>query len=89
MGLKMKVEDIKFREGQKKDCHKIAELDYIASDGAIEFLFHDLVPGVPPVDIVATNFKNDLYPHSYRNAIVAEYNDEIVGFSLMLYVMLN
>jgi GNAT superfamily N-acetyltransferase len=79
---KMKIEDIKFREGRKEDSNRIAELDYIASDGAIEFLFHDLIPGLSPVQIVASNFENDRYPHSYRSAIVAEYEDKIIGFSL-------
>jgi ribosomal protein S18 acetylase RimI-like enzyme len=78
----MKIETIKFRQGRKKDSRKIAELDYIASDGAIEYLFHDLVPGLSPVDIVASNIKNDIYPYSFRSAIVAEYRNEVIGFSL-------
>ena len=30
-----------YREGTKEDCGRIAQLDNIASDGAIEYLFHD------------------------------------------------
>ncbi len=71
-----------YREGNKEDSSRIAELDNIASDGAIEFLFHDLVPDMTPVEIVASNLENDSYPHSYRSSIVAEYDGAIIGMSL-------
>ncbi|MBN1226941.1 MAG: GNAT family N-acetyltransferase [Deltaproteobacteria bacterium] len=32
--------------------------------------------------IVAHNLENDYYPHSYKSAIVAEYNGKIIGMSL-------
>jgi ribosomal protein S18 acetylase RimI-like enzyme len=73
---------IKYRDGLKKDSKQIAELIYIASGGAIEFLFHDLVPNLSPTQIVAHNLENDYYPHSYKSAIVAEYNEDIIGVSL-------
>ncbi|MCK4819738.1 GNAT family N-acetyltransferase [bacterium] len=78
----MNIEDIKFREGRKEDSYRIAELDYIASSGAIEFLFHDLISDLSPIQIVASDFENDNYPHTFRSAIIAEYYDEIIGFSL-------
>lgn len=74
--------EVIYREGKKEDCLRIAELDNIASDGAIEFLFHDLIPNMTPVQIVASNLENDRYPHSYRSVIVAEYNKTIIGMSL-------
>ena len=74
--------DIFYRTGQKGDCTRIAELDNIASDGAIEFLFHDLIPGVSPEQIVASNLENDLYPHSFRSVIIAESKNDIIGMSL-------
>ena len=71
-----------YREGKKEDSLRIAELDNIASDGAIEFLFHDLIPNMTPVQIVASNLESDSYPHSYRSVIVAEYDETIIGMSL-------
>jgi ribosomal protein S18 acetylase RimI-like enzyme len=71
-----------YREGKKEDSLRIAELDNIASDGAIEFLFHDLIPNMSPAQIVASNLENDSYPHSYRSVIVAEYDEKIIGMSL-------
>ena len=55
---------IKYRLGKKEDSRKIAELINIASDGVVEFLFHDLVPGMSPVQVVAHNLENDNYPYS-------------------------
>ena len=71
-----------YRAGRKEDSYRIAELDYIASGGAAEYLFHDLVPDSTPIQVIANGLENDLYPHSYRSAIVAESNDEVVGMSL-------
>lgn len=71
-----------YRQGKKEDSSRIAELDNIASDGAIEFLFHDLIPNMSPEQIVASNLKNDSYPHSYRSTIIAEHKKEIIGMSL-------
>lgn len=74
--------NVTYRAARKADSYRIAELDYIASGGAAEYLFRDLVPGSTPVEVVAHGLENDLSPHSYRNAIVAEFNDEVVGMSL-------
>ncbi len=73
---------ITYRPGRRADCRRIAELDNIASSGAIEFLFHDLIPGMTPVDIVASQFERDLYPYSFRSVIVAACGSRIVGMAL-------
>ena len=73
---------ILYRQGEKKDSLRLAELDNIASGGAIDFLFHDLIPNMTPVQIVASNLKKDSYPHSYRSVIVAEHNEIVVGMAL-------
>src|SRR5574341_656401 len=78
----MDINEIIFREGRKEDSYRIAELDNIASEGALDFLFHDLVPGMSPVQIVASGLANDQYPHTYRNVIVAEHQGSIIGMSL-------
>lgn len=76
------ITDVQYRSAKKEDSYRIAELDYIASGGASEFLFHDLVPNSTPVQVVAYGLENDFYPHSYRSAIVAELNNKIIGMSL-------
>ena len=73
---------IKYRQGKKKDCAKLAELINIASDGVVEYLFHGLVPGMTPVQVVAHNHENDNYPHSYKSTIVATTENDIVGMAL-------
>ncbi len=74
--------EIKYRPGEKKDCAKLAELINIASDGVVEYLFHGLVPGMTPVQVIAHNHENDKYLHSYKSAIVVTDNNDIVGMAL-------
>ncbi len=74
--------EVTYRQARKEDSYRIAELDYIASGGAAEFLFHDLIPDTTPVEVVAYGLEHDHYPHSYSSAIVAELNDEIIGMIL-------
>ncbi len=73
---------IQYREGRKEDCLRLAELVRMASGGVVDFLFHDLVPGMTPVQIVARNLERDHPPHTYRNAIVAEDAGIIAGMAL-------
>jgi GNAT superfamily N-acetyltransferase len=73
---------ITYRPGRKPDCRRLAELDNIASSGAIEFLFHDLIPGMTPVEIVASELENDRYPYTFRSVIAAAYGPRIVGMAL-------
>lgn len=73
---------IKYRPGRKADCRRLAELDNIASSGAVEFLFRNLIPGMTPVDIVASELGQDRYPYTYRSVIVAECGSRIVGMAL-------
>ena len=74
--------EIKYRPGEKRDCAKLAELVNIASDGVVEYLFHGLVPGMTPVQVIAYNYESDNYPHTYKSAIVATDKNDIVGMSL-------
>ena len=71
-----------YRSAEKADSGKLAELINIASDGVVEYLFHDLVPGMTPVQVIAHNLENDNYPHSYRSAIVATEETDVIGMSL-------
>lgn len=74
--------NVKYRAAKKEESYRIAELDYIASGGASEYLFHNLVPNSTPVQVVAHGLENDSYPHSYHSAIVAEIDNEIIGMAL-------
>ena len=74
--------NVQYREGRKEDSYRLAELDNIASDGAIDYLFHDLMPDMTPVQVVASSLEKGGDAHSYRNAIVAEYDNTIIGMSL-------
>jgi ribosomal protein S18 acetylase RimI-like enzyme len=72
----------KYRPAEKEDSAKLAELINIASDGVVEYLFHDLVPGMTPVQVVAYNLEKDNYPHSYRSAVVAAEETDVIGIAL-------
>ncbi len=73
---------ISYRNGKQEDCPVIAEFANIASQGVIEYLFHDLIPDMTPVKMVAHNLSSDNSHYSYKNAIVAEYNHNLIGVSL-------
>jgi len=49
----------KYGPAEKKDCAALAEFINMASDGVVEYLFHDLVPGMIPVQLIAHNLDND------------------------------
>ena len=74
--------EVSYRKGKKEDCTVLAGLINTASEGIIEYLFHDLVPGMTPVKIVAHNLSAEDSFYSYKNAIVAEYNQNPIGVSL-------
>ncbi|MBW2489273.1 MAG: hypothetical protein JRE72_17785 [Deltaproteobacteria bacterium] len=71
-----------YRPAEKTDSQRIAELISLASDGVVDFLFHDLVPDMTPAQVVAHNLAQDHYPHSYRSAVVALSGTHIVAMAL-------
>ena len=74
--------EINYRIANKTDCARMAELINIASGGVVEFLFHDLMPKLTPQQIVAHNLESDRGYYTYKNAIVAETEDRVVGMAL-------
>ncbi len=74
--------EISYRPGKKEDSNEIAEMVNIASDGVIEYLFHELVPGLTPVQVLAHGLENDYYPHTYKSSIVACEGNKLVGMAL-------
>ena len=73
--------NITYRDGRKADCPKLAEFVYIASDGVVEFLFRDLIPGWRPVDMIAHNMEKDEGHYTYKNTVVAEDDGNVIGAS--------
>ena len=73
--------NITYRTGSPPDCSRLAEFIYIASDGVVEFLFRDLIPGRSPQQIVAHNIEKDSGHYTYKNTIVAEEGRNVVGTS--------
>jgi ribosomal protein S18 acetylase RimI-like enzyme len=76
------IMEISYRNGRKEDCTVLAKLINIASGGVIKYLFHDLIPGMKPVQMVAHNLSAEDSYYSYKSAIVAEYNQNLIGASL-------
>jgi ribosomal protein S18 acetylase RimI-like enzyme len=74
--------DIQYREGNKDDCRRVAELISIASGGVVDFLFHDLTPGLTPTQAVARNLARDREPYTFRNAILATSDGNTLGMAL-------
>jgi ribosomal protein S18 acetylase RimI-like enzyme len=74
--------NIEYRNGRVDDCARLAELVYIASGGVVEFLFHDLIPNQTPVQIMAHNLAEDRDHHTFRDAVVAQTGQKIIGMSL-------
>jgi len=74
--------EIEYRDGRVDDCAKLAEFVNIASDGVVEFLFHDLIPDQTPVQIMAHNLAQDRDHHTFRDAVVAQTERKIIGMSL-------
>ncbi|BBM00119.1 GNAT family N-acetyltransferase [Microbulbifer sp. GL-2] len=74
--------NVNYRQGKKEDSYRIAELDYKASDGALEYLFHELVPNTSSVQILSDGLEQDIYPHTFRSCIVAESDQKIIGMAL-------
>jgi ribosomal protein S18 acetylase RimI-like enzyme len=71
-----------YRPADKEDSARLAELINMASDGVVEYLFHDLIPEMTPVQVVAHNLENDSYPHTFNSAIVAENENDVIGMAL-------
>lgn len=73
---------LNYRLADKTDSTKLADMISTASGGVVEYLFHDLVPNMSPVQVVAHHLENDHYPHTYKSAVVACDGDDVVGMAL-------
>jgi ribosomal protein S18 acetylase RimI-like enzyme len=73
---------IDYRAATREDSGVMADLIRIAAGGVVDFLFHDLIQGVTPVQILANGLKNDRFPHTYKNAVVAVSESAVIGVAL-------
>ena len=71
--------DIIYREGKIEDCDKIAQGIDLASGGIIEFLFHGLLKDHTPDQVMSNVLRDQKGYETYKNAIVAEYENEVIG----------
>ena len=71
--------EILYRRGRVEDCSKIAEGIDLASGGIVEFLFHGLLENYTAAEVMAEFLRDETGYDSYKNAIVAEYQGDIVG----------
>ena len=71
--------DILYRRGKLEDCSKIAEGIDLASGGIVEFLFHGLLRNNTAAEVMADFLRDETGYDSYKNAIVAEYQGDIIG----------
>ena len=76
--------EVSFRTGRKEDCTVLAEFVSIASEGIVEFMFYDLISGLTPIQMIAYGLESDKDPRTYKNAIVAEIDEKIVGMALSI-----
>jgi ribosomal protein S18 acetylase RimI-like enzyme len=74
--------DIQLKAAQKGNCYEIAELIDIASGGLLDFLYHGLIPGKTPVQMVSDFLKEETAYFSYINALIAEVDNDVAGMSL-------
>jgi ribosomal protein S18 acetylase RimI-like enzyme len=74
--------EIVYRKGKKQDCTQLAEMIDIASGGILYYLFHDIVPGKTPVEMVTRNLQKGIYPYSYQSVVVAEHEGRPIGMAL-------
>ncbi|MGA7932546.1 MAG: GNAT family N-acetyltransferase [Kovacikia sp.] len=74
-----------FRSATHDDCHPIAQLMKIASDGVSEYVWSTLTdeyPGLTPLEIGAQRYANPNSLFSYKNCVLAEQAGEIIGMML-------
>jgi ribosomal protein S18 acetylase RimI-like enzyme len=73
---------LRYERGAIEDVPWLAQLIDLASDGIIDHLYRDLIPGITPTQAVAFGLKNEDSPYSYKSAIVVRDRTDILGMAL-------
>ena len=74
------LDEVEFRPAKKIESRKIAELFSIASDGVADYIWSKTAGDEGDIlDVGQKRYENPDLDFSYKNCIVAEYKNEIVG----------
>jgi len=74
------LDEVEFRPAKKIESRKIAELYSIASDGVSDYIWSKSAGNDGDIlDVGQKRYENPDLDFSYKNCIVAEYKNEIVG----------
>lgn len=69
-----------FRPAVKQDCHDIAALYSISSDGVADYIWSTLAEsGDNVLDIGAQRYAREDVGFSYRNVTIAEHSEKVIG----------
>lgn len=71
--------DITYRKAYNNECSILAEYIYYASDGVLDYLFKDTIPGMTVNQLLTFGLEDEQRYNSYKGVIVAEYNHKIIG----------
>lgn len=73
------ISNLIIRKAKPKDAKIIADLVLLSSGGMVEFLLHDLIPRVSPLQMVEQKYAGEEMPFTYLCTWIAEINGKIVG----------
>lgn len=71
--------DIIYRKAHNNECSMLAEYIHYASDGVLDYLFKDTIPGMTVAQLLTFGLQDEQRHNSYEEVIVAEYNNKIIG----------
>jgi len=71
--------NIHYQIAEESNCRQIAEMVHFATKGMIDFLFHDLIPGMTPTQMIEFSLKEDKDYHTYKNTFIAKYDNDVIG----------
>lgn len=75
--------DVVIRTARRDDSRRIAELLRMAADGVADYIWSALAaPGEDLLDVGARRYAREDADFSYRNAVLAERDDAVIGFVL-------
>jgi len=74
------LDGVTFRPAKKDECRTMARLYGISSDGLSDYIWTKLAgPGENILDVGERRYSNEDLIFSYKNCLVAEYGNEIIG----------
>jgi len=71
--------DIIYRKAHNNECSMLAEYIYYASEGVLDYLFKDTIPGMTVTQLLTYGLEDEQRYNYYESVMVAEYNNNIIG----------